>query len=164
MKSPFPGMDPYIEACGFWEDFHHGLIEQVSAHRETRLERVARNFLAAADTDQRHPLVGHDPKRSFGRVGRGGIRVGRRHVERKVTTADAGEIRREHEKIGTVGQQPEPVSGRITTTRLPAPSSFASSIAAAAMAPDEIPTKIPSSLARRREVATACSQVASVVP
>ncbi len=21
MKSPFPGMDPYIDACGLWEDF-----------------------------------------------------------------------------------------------------------------------------------------------
>ncbi|MCI0456471.1 MAG: DUF4058 family protein [Gemmataceae bacterium] len=29
MKSPFPGMDPYIEARGLWEDFHHHLIEQV---------------------------------------------------------------------------------------------------------------------------------------
>ncbi len=29
MKSPFPGMDPYIEACGFWRDFHHGLIEGI---------------------------------------------------------------------------------------------------------------------------------------
>jgi hypothetical protein len=26
MKSPFPGMDPYIEACGLWEDFHSKLI------------------------------------------------------------------------------------------------------------------------------------------
>jgi Protein of unknown function (DUF4058) len=22
MKSPFPGMDPYIEGTGRWEDFH----------------------------------------------------------------------------------------------------------------------------------------------
>jgi hypothetical protein len=29
MKSPFPGMDPYIEACGLWEDFHHHLIEEI---------------------------------------------------------------------------------------------------------------------------------------
>src|SRR5262245_30889685 len=26
MKSPFPGMDPYIEACGLWEGFHNHLI------------------------------------------------------------------------------------------------------------------------------------------
>ncbi|MBI4607147.1 MAG: DUF4058 family protein [Planctomycetes bacterium] len=26
MRSPFPGMDPFIEACGRWEDFHAKLI------------------------------------------------------------------------------------------------------------------------------------------
>lgn len=30
MNSPFPGMDPYIEACGLWEDFHGHLIEQLA--------------------------------------------------------------------------------------------------------------------------------------
>ena len=29
MKSPFPGMDPYIELCGLWEDFHHLLIAKI---------------------------------------------------------------------------------------------------------------------------------------
>lgn len=29
MKSPFPGMDPYIEARGLWGDFHHGLISEI---------------------------------------------------------------------------------------------------------------------------------------
>jgi hypothetical protein len=29
MKSPFPGMDPYIEACGLWEGFHSHLIEAI---------------------------------------------------------------------------------------------------------------------------------------
>jgi hypothetical protein len=31
MKSPFPGMDPYIEACGLWGDFHSHLIEHIYA-------------------------------------------------------------------------------------------------------------------------------------
>lgn len=30
MKSPFPGMDPYIEASGLWEDFHGHLIQHIS--------------------------------------------------------------------------------------------------------------------------------------
>jgi hypothetical protein len=30
MKSPFPGMDPFIEACGLWQDFHGHLIEKIS--------------------------------------------------------------------------------------------------------------------------------------
>ena len=29
MKSPFPGMDPYIEACGLWEDFHASFIGEI---------------------------------------------------------------------------------------------------------------------------------------
>jgi Protein of unknown function (DUF4058) len=29
MKSPFPGMDPYIEANGLWEDFHDDLIGEL---------------------------------------------------------------------------------------------------------------------------------------
>lgn len=29
MASPFPGMDPYIEACHLWEDFHHDLISEI---------------------------------------------------------------------------------------------------------------------------------------
>ncbi len=29
MKSPFPGMDPYIEACGLWEGFHNRLIARI---------------------------------------------------------------------------------------------------------------------------------------
>lgn len=30
MKSPFPGMDPYIETVGLWEDFHGHLVEQIA--------------------------------------------------------------------------------------------------------------------------------------
>jgi hypothetical protein len=29
MPSPFPGMDPYIEACGLWGDFHDDLISEI---------------------------------------------------------------------------------------------------------------------------------------
>src|SRR5262249_15345186 len=29
MKSPFPGMDPYIEECDLWGDFHSHLIEKI---------------------------------------------------------------------------------------------------------------------------------------
>src|SRR3954468_2250287 len=29
MRSPFPGMDPYIEVCGLWEGFHGHLIEAI---------------------------------------------------------------------------------------------------------------------------------------
>jgi hypothetical protein len=29
VKSPFPGMDPFIEACGLWGDFHNALIAEI---------------------------------------------------------------------------------------------------------------------------------------
>jgi hypothetical protein len=29
MQSPFPGMDPYFEACGLWEGFHNRLINKI---------------------------------------------------------------------------------------------------------------------------------------
>lgn len=29
MRSPFPGMHPYIEACHLWDDFHHDLISEM---------------------------------------------------------------------------------------------------------------------------------------
>ena len=39
MKSPFPGMDPYIEACGLWEGFHGHLIETIYQAIATVLPR-----------------------------------------------------------------------------------------------------------------------------
>jgi hypothetical protein len=32
MKSPFPGMDPYIEASGLWADFHNHVVERIFDH------------------------------------------------------------------------------------------------------------------------------------
>jgi hypothetical protein len=29
MRCPFPGMDPYIEMCGLWDDFHADLITEI---------------------------------------------------------------------------------------------------------------------------------------
>jgi hypothetical protein len=39
MKSPFPGMDPFIEACGLWEGFHSHLIEAIYQALATALPR-----------------------------------------------------------------------------------------------------------------------------
>jgi hypothetical protein len=57
MKSPFPGMDPYIEASGLWEDFHHALIEEIKnalalAVPERYLVRTAeRAYVVLADAE-----------------------------------------------------------------------------------------------------------------
>jgi Protein of unknown function (DUF4058) len=42
MKSPFPGMDPFIECCGLWEDFHGHLVEKIC---ESLADTVPANYL-----------------------------------------------------------------------------------------------------------------------
>jgi hypothetical protein len=37
MQSPFSGMDPFIEGCGLWEDFHHDLITAIKADLAARV-------------------------------------------------------------------------------------------------------------------------------
>ena len=37
MKSPFPGMDPYLESPTVWPDVHHGLISEMQAVLNGRL-------------------------------------------------------------------------------------------------------------------------------
>lgn len=55
MKSPFPGMDPFIEACGLWEDFHVHLIDEISRSLADRVpdryivRSGERNYLEFAD-------------------------------------------------------------------------------------------------------------------
>jgi hypothetical protein len=57
MKSPFPGMDPYIESSGLWEDFHGLLIADVhralaSALPEKDFAQTAvRAYVVLAETD-----------------------------------------------------------------------------------------------------------------
>lgn len=57
MKSPFPGMDPYIEATGMWEDFHSTLIthikEAISASVPKRYAVRAgkRSYVVLAEED-----------------------------------------------------------------------------------------------------------------
>jgi hypothetical protein len=57
MKSPFPGMDPYIEACGLWEGFHNHLIEGVYRAIATVLPRgyivdtAVRSYVVLMETE-----------------------------------------------------------------------------------------------------------------
>ena len=45
MPSPFPGMDPYIESSGVWEDFHHDLIAEI---KHAVAARLPANYVARA--------------------------------------------------------------------------------------------------------------------
>ncbi len=57
MASPFPGMDPYIEARGLWEDFHNHIIEDIArqladAAPEGYIVRTGeRSYLVLVDTE-----------------------------------------------------------------------------------------------------------------
>ena len=70
MKSPFPGMDPYIEACGLWGDFHHDLISEIKhalarAAPERYLVRAEeRSYIVLVEEEGGVALVrsdGHQP-------------------------------------------------------------------------------------------------------
>lgn len=62
MQSPFPGMDPYIEASGLWEDFHTKLIVGIDLALDKLLSKryfvtVGERFyvvLSVADQEQLH--------------------------------------------------------------------------------------------------------------
>jgi hypothetical protein len=62
MNSPFPGMDPYIEACGLWEDFHTHLVEDIC---KTLADAVPPRYLVRAGERSYLVLVG-----SEGRISR----------------------------------------------------------------------------------------------
>ncbi|HZV04410.1 MAG TPA: DUF4058 family protein [Gemmataceae bacterium] len=86
MKSPFPGMDPYIESRGLWADFHGHLIEQIYQHlADSAPERYfvsagERSYylLIESEGKKKHPFVpdvkvttaenGNKPKKKSGGV------------------------------------------------------------------------------------------------
>jgi hypothetical protein len=65
MQSPFPGMDPYIEASGLWPDFHDDLISEIkralaAVAPEQYLVRTAeRSYIVLIEEDCKdsHPVI-----------------------------------------------------------------------------------------------------------
>jgi hypothetical protein len=55
MKSPFPGMDPYIEACDLWGDFYQGLLAAID---EALAQSAPERYLIRADKRSYTVLVG----------------------------------------------------------------------------------------------------------
>src|SRR6516225_1657744 len=62
MKTPFPGMDPYIEQCGLWADFHDDLIAEIKRSLAAQLpERYfvqtgERSYIVLAGTDEKETI------------------------------------------------------------------------------------------------------------
>lgn len=63
MPSPFPGMDPYIEATGVWQTFHHALL---SVCADQLNERLPRGY--AAVLNERVQLLGSEEPQLPARV------------------------------------------------------------------------------------------------
>jgi Protein of unknown function (DUF4058) len=59
MKSPFPGMDPYIESCGLWEDFHTKLIVKIF---ETLAQTVPERYVVRTGERSYMVLAGREGK------------------------------------------------------------------------------------------------------
>ncbi len=62
MRSPFPGMDPYIEACGLWGDFHAHLIEKIC---ERLAEAVSERYVVRTGERSYVVLVESEGKRTY---------------------------------------------------------------------------------------------------
>jgi hypothetical protein len=79
MPSPFPGMDPYIEASHLWEDFHSKLIGEIERALSNLVpERYVvrtgeRSYVALAlDDEEQRSFLPDVAVASTGRPGRGG--------------------------------------------------------------------------------------------
>ena len=62
MKSPFPGMDPYIEASGLWGDFHSHLIEKIG---EKLADVAPQHYLVRTGERSYVVLVESEAKKSY---------------------------------------------------------------------------------------------------
>src|SRR5688572_3678146 len=62
MNSPFPGMDPYIEACGLWKDFHHLLVGRIC---DSLSESLPERYVARAGERSYVELVESEGKEKY---------------------------------------------------------------------------------------------------
>lgn len=63
MNSPFPGMDPYIEACGVWGDFHNNLITDI---QRQLAETIPDRYLVRSGQRSYLVLADEQGKREYG--------------------------------------------------------------------------------------------------
>src|SRR3954468_24683222 len=65
MPSPFPGMNPYFEQAGHWQDFH---TEFLSAMRRELAPRLAPNYIVQLEEHIDIHDLPPEPRRSPGRA------------------------------------------------------------------------------------------------
>lgn len=132
MKSPFPGMDPFIEACGLWEDFHLDLIQRIkralaAALPERYLVRSGeRSYLVLVESEGKtsRPFV-PDIKISTARRGR---RAGKKAAAGVVESAEMEPIHmrafieEEHRESFVEIYESGPAQRLVTTLEVLSPS------------------------------------------
>jgi hypothetical protein len=108
MKSPFPGMDPYIEVSDLWEDFHDNLIVDIQRALAPVLPQgyVARTgkrcYVVLAETEgkDKHSFV---PDVSVSTKERRGARAAKGSGTALASAAASGEARSMRAFIATDG-------------------------------------------------------------
>jgi hypothetical protein len=91
MRSPFPGIDPYIEDRGLWCDFHHNLISEI---KYALAQAAPERYLVRARERSYVVLVEEDGKTSHPSVPDVSVTTGRRKKtsRKKTGTAVAGPV------------------------------------------------------------------------
>jgi hypothetical protein len=133
MPSPFPGMDPYIEACGLWEDFHNHLVEQIAWHladvapNRYIVRTGKRSYLVLVESEEKkiHPFQ-PDVRIKTSRVGgkrgkKGGTAVAEPTVEKKPHVLRAF-IEEEHREKFVEIYETEPEMRLVTSLEVLSPS------------------------------------------
>ena len=69
MPSPFPGMNPYLEAAGVWQDFHSAFLP---AMREAIAEQVAPDYFVSLEE---HLYISEPPRPETRFIGRSDVAV-----------------------------------------------------------------------------------------
>ena len=74
MPSPFPGMDPYIEASGMWSDFHGSLLAAIrtdlNAHLPDGYAASIELFVWTGDDESGSTRTARNPTSLFARARR----------------------------------------------------------------------------------------------
>ena len=114
MASPFPGMDPYLEASGAWMGFHHALVTHL--HDELN-QRLPDHY--AAIIDERVQLV--DLDEGTGRERRPDVGVIREDAPRRTSPPNGGVATlTEVEPVTLTTRRYEPdTQGYVNVIRLP---------------------------------------------
>src|SRR5262245_15594443 len=91
MKSPFPGMDPYFEACGLWEGFHGRLIHKIDEAiaqvlpRGYSIDTAVRSYVVLMESEGKkdnltkpEPAITEPTARKRPRKKKGGVAIAER--------------------------------------------------------------------------------------